>query len=372
MEQRRRVLFVCASGGGGRLQLGGAERFLSEILPALSSTLSVGAVVSDQRIAVELRGKGVWVTEARPEGKVDLKYCKAIRQAAKTFAPDVVSVHLLSSSVHARLCQLQGPKLAPRMIVTLHNSMMQYLANSIGLAKFGAFANLAIERLFRLLVNHDSVAVSQFEEKELKKAHGRGQIHLIYNALPRSWVSPVRVSQQDARDKTNLACAQKILLYVGRLEEEKGADRLQDVIESLPRNWILVTVGEGVIRPQGERVLHVGHVKDPSIYYRAADVVIVPSRVESFGRVALEAACSGVPVVHTNVGGLAEVLAGQDGGLSWPAEPDARSLSSAVLAAETFFASHTDNLLGAAENLSARFSFETMKTRWLELLENRS
>jgi D-inositol-3-phosphate glycosyltransferase len=41
-----------------------------------------------------------------------------------------------------------------------------------------------------------------------------------------------------------------------------------------------------------------------STYYRAADVVLVPSRSESFGLVALEAAACGVPVVAAAVGGL--------------------------------------------------------------------
>jgi len=39
-------------------------------------------------------------------------------------------------------------------------------------------------------------------------------------------------------------------------------------------------------------------------YYRAADVCVVPSRTESFGLVALEAAACGTPVVAANVGGL--------------------------------------------------------------------
>jgi D-inositol-3-phosphate glycosyltransferase len=43
-------------------------------------------------------------------------------------------------------------------------------------------------------------------------------------------------------------------------------------------------------------------------WYRAADVVVVPSRSESFGLVALEAAACGVPVVATAVGGLRTVV----------------------------------------------------------------
>jgi D-inositol-3-phosphate glycosyltransferase len=56
------------------------------------------------------------------------------------------------------------------------------------------------------------------------------------------------------------------------------------------------------------------HLIDPqphellSSYYRAADVCIVPSRSESFGLVALEAAACGTPVVASAVGGLTTLV----------------------------------------------------------------
>ena len=45
-----------------------------------------------------------------------------------------------------------------------------------------------------------------------------------------------------------------------------------------------------------------------STYYRAADVVVVPSRSESFGLVALEASACGTPVVASAVGGLLSLV----------------------------------------------------------------
>jgi D-inositol-3-phosphate glycosyltransferase len=45
-----------------------------------------------------------------------------------------------------------------------------------------------------------------------------------------------------------------------------------------------------------------------STYYRAADVCLVPSRSESFGLVALEAAACGTPVVAAEVGGLTTLV----------------------------------------------------------------
>src|SRR3970040_1801663 len=48
--------------------------------------------------------------------------------------------------------------------------------------------------------------------------------------------------------------------------------------------------------------------------YRAADVVVVPSRSESFGLVAAEAQASGTPVVAARVGGLAYTVADDQSG----------------------------------------------------------
>ena len=59
-------------------------------------------------------------------------------------------------------------------------------------------------------------------------------------------------------------------------------------------------------------------------YYSAAEVVVVPSHYESFGMVALEAMACGIPVVASDVGGLAYLV--QDGktGFTVPvADPEA-------------------------------------------------
>jgi D-inositol-3-phosphate glycosyltransferase len=60
-----------------------------------------------------------------------------------------------------------------------------------------------------------------------------------------------------------------------------------------------------------------------STYYRAADVVLVPSRSESFGLVALEAAACGTPVIASAVGGLLTLVDDGDTGFLVPGrDPD--------------------------------------------------
>jgi len=77
------------------------------------------------------------------------------------------------------------------------------------------------------------------------------------------------------------------------------------------------------------------HFVDPqphellSSYYRAADVCLVPSRSESFGLVALEAAACGTPVVASAVGGLTTLV--DHGSTGFLVEdPDPRAYAAAV------------------------------------------
>ncbi len=114
-----------------------------------------------------------------------------------------------------------------------------------------------------------------------------------------------------------------LLVFIGRIQPLKGVDiaveALAQVQRSDARLWIVGGAsGKGggaevdrvrsLIEELGlvERVRFVPaqphHLL--STYYRAADVCLVPSRSESFGLVALEAAACGVPTVASAVGGL--------------------------------------------------------------------
>jgi D-inositol-3-phosphate glycosyltransferase len=114
-----------------------------------------------------------------------------------------------------------------------------------------------------------------------------------------------------------------VLVFVGRIQPLKGVDVAVRALHALGRpDAVLLVIGgasgaDGDIEVQRLHALvdELG-VRDQvrfipaqphhalSTYYRAADVCLVPSRAESFGLVALEAAACGVPVVAAAVGGL--------------------------------------------------------------------
>jgi len=118
-----------------------------------------------------------------------------------------------------------------------------------------------------------------------------------------------------------------VVLFVGRIQPLKGVDVAVEAFAALGRSDALLVIVGGPSGPLGaDHLDHVhklvverglaGRVRfvDPqphemlSSYYRAAEVVLVPSRSESFGLVALEAAACGTPVVASAVGGLTTVI----------------------------------------------------------------
>ncbi|MGH9166076.1 MAG: glycosyltransferase [Acidimicrobiales bacterium] len=127
-----------------------------------------------------------------------------------------------------------------------------------------------------------------------------------------------------ARRAVGLPATGSMLLFVGRIQALKGVDLAIGALaelSSLPEAFLVVVGGPS--GPEGEAELArlralvrnlglAGRVRfvEPqphellSTYYRAADLCLVPSRSESFGLVALEAAACGTPVVAAGVGGL--------------------------------------------------------------------
>lgn len=166
------------------------------------------------------------------------------------------------------------------------------------------------------------LASCEAEADQLVELYGarRERIELVPPGVEHAFFSPG--DRRGARQALGYG-DHPLVLFVGRIQPLKGLEVAVDALAELRRTDAqLVVVGgpsgaEGDleaarVRAQvaalglGERV----HFVPPqphhllSTYYRAADVCVVPSRSESFGLVALEAAACGTPVVAAAVGGL--------------------------------------------------------------------
>lgn len=113
----------------------------------------------------------------------------------------------------------------------------------------------------------------------------------------------------------------KVLLYVGRLDDQKGIVPLvmhcQTILEHLP-NHHLVIMGDGPQRAEveraarrsheSERIHLVGWQAEAQKWMNAAEMLLLPARYEGMPNVVLEAMAAAMPVVCFEVEGVRELL----------------------------------------------------------------
>lgn len=162
------------------------------------------------------------------------------------------------------------------------------------------------------------------EAQQLQRLYGvdPARIQLVPPGVLHAFFSPG--DRRGAQRALGLkADGRPVLLFVGRIQPLKGVDvAIATLAELAQRDAELVIVG-GPSGPEGDTEAAKAHLLAEELgvddrihwvepqphyrlgsYYRAADVCVVPSRSESFGLVALEAAACGIPVVAAAVGGL--------------------------------------------------------------------
>jgi glycosyltransferase involved in cell wall biosynthesis len=169
------------------------------------------------------------------------------------------------------------------------------------------------------------------------------RVHVVPNAVDLEAIDRARgVAPQAAvalRAGLGLGAGERLLLSVGRLEENKGFHVLAAALGELRaraggRPWLWVLVGDGPFRPAiaaavgaagiGDRVHLAGRVADAELaaWFAAADVFVHPTLYEGSSLVTLEAMAHGKPVVATRAGGLPDkVIPGQTGWLVEPGSP---------------------------------------------------
>lgn len=203
-----------------------------------------------------------------------------------------------------------------------------------------------------------------------------------------------------ARARLGLPAGRKIVLFAGRLQAHKGTDVLVEALAQLAAHHggpsldgstggstseheppLLVVVGGPSGRPTAARELvalaDVLGVREhlemrPAAprevladFFRAADVVAMPSRSESFGLVAAEAQAAGTPVVAAAVGGLRTVVVdGVTGHLVTDHEPTswARALGAVLRDPE-----HRASLAAGAVQHRERFAWDAAANQILKV-----
>lgn len=174
----------------------------------------------------------------------------------------------------------------------------------------------------------DAICVScTEEERQFRSLYGNppGSIEIVAPGVEHAFFAPGE--KRGARHALRIPSDVPVMLFVGRIQPLKGLDVAVETLARLDNPRARLVVVGGASGADGEAEVNRVHALAESLgvvgridfvapqahhilstYYRAADVVIVPSRSESFGLVALEAAACGVPVVASGVGGLITIV----------------------------------------------------------------
>ena len=189
------------------------------------------------------------------------------------------------------------------------------------------------------------ISISDYVKQRLQNftSLSSSRIVTVYDGVDTSVFDP-KLDGTDLKRRIGLE-GSPMILYVGRLAWNKGLPDLisclRDVIKSVPKAK-LVLCGRGkmeqALKEQvaslglGGVVRFVGLVPDRDLpfYYAASDLFVLPSSLEPFGLVLLEAMSMRKPVIATRVGGIPEVIRDGENGLLVPSH-DAKSLSNAVI-----------------------------------------
>jgi glycosyltransferase involved in cell wall biosynthesis len=359
-----KLLFVIKSLS---LQGGGAERVLAEVtggLAARGHDVTVASFDSPDSadfypFAPEIRRVrfGIGSSDQRSGAGETLRRIRALRRLARAEAPDAAIGFMHSAYIPLGLA-LAGtgiPAIAGEHIV------------------YGHYQDRRVERTLLGIVPsfvHSVTAISE-EMRRGFPARIRQKMVIVPN--------PVAAAGGARADV--IGGAEKVVLTVGRLEEQKDQRTLvaafAQVAGRFPE-WRVRIVGEGILRPAleaqvealglGDRIALPGATADVSCEYSRAQLFAMPSTYESFGLATAEAMAHGVPAVgFADCPGTNELIVDGENGLLVCGEDRPAALA-AGLARLMGSAEERVRMGAAAPARIAPFAPERVVDRWEALL----
>ncbi|MBM3289582.1 MAG: glycosyltransferase family 4 protein [Candidatus Hydrogenedentes bacterium] len=289
--------------------VGGINAHIVSVVRAFAGDPSVRVSVA----ALSGRREDRWLIDALGEKNVDViptvaGFDVGARDRVRGYVADggfdLVHTHNYRATVVAAYAGLPVP-----VVNTSHGMIV---GPGLKLRAYQWLERRAMRRLAQ------TAAVSDFVRGWLiKKGVSAGQVRIIHNG----YAPPPNSAQLD-RAALGIARDAVVFLFAGRLVHGKGVREFIDALRGIDGAHAVI-VGDGPLRADSEAVAHAARVpthfagaqRDVAPYYRLADVVVLPSRMEALPMTLIEAAAHGKPTVASNVGGIPEVVVHDETGL---------------------------------------------------------
>ena len=170
------------------------------------------------------------------------------------------------------------------------------------------------------------------------------KVTLIHNGIKDERVVLSETETMQLKQRLFIPVDEKIILFVGRLEEKKGGEVLIDafkkVVDEIPAAKLII-VGDGDFKKllnlcEGlwNKIIFTGLIDKENLYqlYQVADVGVMPSFSEQCSYVVIEMMMYGLPIVGTTAPGLDEMIENREDKVQIEYNGKDVKLSSAVLA----------------------------------------
>ncbi|MFD0274844.1 glycosyltransferase family 4 protein [Kitasatospora sp. NPDC127111] len=328
-DGRRTILHVAQSSEGG------VARVAADLVAGQCARGDrvVVACLPGSRLhrAAECSGAHVVPWEAgRAPGPGLAREVAALRRVVRSARPDLVHLHSSKAGLAGRLA-LRG-----RLPTVFQPHAWSFDAVPgplrVALAQWERAGARWVHRL---------VCVSEAEHLQGRAAGVRAPYVVVPNGVDLAYFAGANgSSRQAARGRLGVDDAVPLAVCVGRLCRQKGQDVLLGAwpgVRDRVAGAQLVLVGDGPDRAAlaaraPEAVRFAGDVADPRDWYRAADLVVLPSRWEGMALAPLEAMACCCPVVVTDVPGARESLPAPQWPVALVPPDDPGALAAAVSA----------------------------------------
>ncbi|CAH0274498.1 glycosyltransferase [Chryseobacterium sp. WG14] len=294
------------------LSIGGAEKNLVEIVPLLVERGFVVDVLllngNKTPFYYQLEKLGITKIFSLGDSYYNPKYIFKMIPYLKKY--DLVHVHLFPAQYFVVLAKiLSFSKI--KLLFTEHSTGNKRLNNP----KL-RFAEKFIDKYYSKIICITPQVKNILIEK-LRIDHSK--LLVIENG-----VNLEKIKNAIKYDKLNFGYNQTdvLLIMVAAFRNEKDQDTVIKTMQKLPENYKLILVGEGARKEQlkilmnslhlQERVNFLGIREDVYSLLKMSDIAILSSHWEGFGLAAVEAMAAGIPIIGSNVSGLAEVIGTPD------------------------------------------------------------
>jgi N-acetyl-alpha-D-glucosaminyl L-malate synthase BshA len=241
-----------------------------------------------------------------------------ISQVIEEFALDLIHIHYCIPHTPAAIfARFITHKNTCRIITTLHGTDVHLIGIDpayLGITKF------CIEQ------SEGVTTVSEYLKQETISRFHLGDKYFEKIKVVNNFIDPERFKRKydEAFRRRFARKDEKIILHISNFRKVKNVPAVIEVFSKVVRHCPsrLILIGDGpeigrvdqLVKEYNlsDRVFFLGEILNPVPYYSISDLLLLPSRMESFGLVALEAMGCEVPVVAYKIGGLSEVV--EDGG----------------------------------------------------------